>query len=125
MGKQAVMVQYPPDFARMARRSAQPCGDRACRAYLLTVSEFERLGGERWTQSFRIRLGLLANNLYAELYGKKPNKIRSSMKPEWRNRVSQYPCGILEQAYNELKSEDGRSRQLVQSFPEPSRKRES
>jgi hypothetical protein len=59
----------------------------------MTVSEFERLGGEPWTQSFRIRLGLLANKLYDELYGKKPRKVRSSTKPEWRNKVCKYPCG--------------------------------
>jgi hypothetical protein len=84
---------------------APACGDRTCRAYRLTVSEFERLGGEAWTQSFRIRLGLLANKLYADLYGKKPEKVRSSTKPDWRNMVGQYPCGILEQAYRELKRE--------------------
>jgi hypothetical protein len=74
-----------------------------CRAYHLTVSAFERLGGERWTQSFRVRLGLLANKRYAELYGKKPRKVRSSTTPNWRNKVCKYPCGILEQAYRELR----------------------
>jgi hypothetical protein len=83
------------------------CGDRTCRAYRLTVNEFERLGGEAWTQSFRIRLGLLANKLYAQLYGRKPKKVRSKTNPDWRNMVGQYPCGILEQAYKELKSESG------------------
>jgi hypothetical protein len=38
-------------------------------AYCLTVGEFERLGREPWTQSFRIRVGLLASKLYVELYG--------------------------------------------------------
>jgi hypothetical protein len=52
----------------------QACGDRTCRAYLLTVSEFEGLGGEAWTQSFRVRLGLLANKLYAELLRAKANE---------------------------------------------------
>ena len=59
----------------------------------------------RGRKSFRIRLGLLVNKLYAELYGKKPRKVRSSTKPKWRNNVCQYPCGILEQAYRELKAE--------------------
>jgi hypothetical protein len=98
------------------------CGGRTCRAYLLTVSEFERLGGEAWTQSFRVRLGLLANKRYAELYGNKPKKVRSSTNPEWRNMVGQYPCGILEQAYKELKSE---SRSSGEGVPNPSRQPES
>ena len=63
------------------------CPDRRCRAYGLTVSEFERLGGEVWTQSFRVRLGLLADKLFVELYGKKPKKVRSSTKPWWRNKA--------------------------------------
>jgi hypothetical protein len=82
------------------------CGHLHCRAYRLTISEFERLGGEAWTQSFRIRLGLLANKLYVQIYGKKPKKVRASTKPEWRNKVGKYPCGILEQACRELKAQD-------------------
>jgi hypothetical protein len=113
-----------------AERSVEPtiapsCGEQTCRAYLLTVSEFERLGGEAWTQSFRIRLGLLANKLYAELYGKKPKKVRSSTRPQWRNLVGKYPCGILERAYKELKSESGSSRELAEGVPRSSRKPES
>jgi hypothetical protein len=80
-----------------------PCGQPKCRAYQLTVGEFERLGGEPWTQSFRIRVGLLASKLYVELYGKKPKKVRSRTNPPWRNEVVAYPCGILEQAYRELR----------------------
>jgi hypothetical protein len=82
---------------------AHPCGQPICRAHYLTVSEFERLGGEHWTHSLRIRVGLLAHKLYVELYGRKPTKVRSSTKPAWRNKVGKYPCGILEQAYRELK----------------------
>ena len=69
----------------------------------MTGCEFERLGREPWTQSFRIRVGLLASKLYVELYGKEPKKVCSSTKPAWRNTVGEYPCGILEQAYRELK----------------------
>jgi hypothetical protein len=89
------------------------------------VSEFQRLGGEEWTQSFRVRLGLLANKLYAEVYGQKPPKVRASTKPEWRNLVGKYPCGILEQAYKEMKSEIESSRVLAEDGPRPSRERES
>jgi hypothetical protein len=87
------------------------CGDVTCRAYRLTVSEFEKLGGEPWTQGFRIRLGLLANKLYVEVYGEKPKKVRSSFKHGYRNTVGKYPCGILEQAYRQLKAD--REKQLT------------
>ncbi len=81
------------------------CGQPTCRAYHLTVSEFERLGGERWSQSLRVRLGLRAQKLYRELYSKKARKVRSSTRPNWRNKVGKYPCGLLEQAYRELRDQ--------------------
>jgi len=81
------------------------CGQPTCRAYHLTVSEFERLGGERWSQSLRVRLGLRAQKLYRELYSKKARKVRSSTRPNWRNKVGKYPCGLLEQAYRELRGQ--------------------
>jgi hypothetical protein len=79
------------------------CGQPVCRAYQLTVAEFERLGGEPWTQGFRVRVGLLAKKLYVEIYGNGPRKVRSTTKPGWRNKVGKYPCGVLEQAYEALK----------------------
>ena len=84
---------------------ASPCGHPKCRAYRLTVKEFERLGGEQWTQSFRVRVGLRAQRLYVELYRKQPEKVRSSPKARYKNTVGEYPCGILEQAYRQLKAE--------------------
>jgi hypothetical protein len=99
------------------------CGQPTCRAYRLTVSEFERLGGERWSQSFRVQLALRANSLHIEVYGKSANKVRSSKKREWRNKVGTYPCGILEQAYSELKrqcrdlAEDGQNLQTARCHP--------
>ena len=86
---------------------APACGFATCRAYQLTVSEFERLGGETWTQSFRISLGIRAGRLYAEVYGKAAEKVRTKFGPGWRNKVGKYPCGILEQAYRELKGTSG------------------
>jgi hypothetical protein len=84
---------------------ASPCGDPKCRAYRLTVKEFEQLGGEQWTQSFRIRVGLRARELFVKLYRRKPDRVRSSPKARHKNTVGNYPCGILEQAYRELKTE--------------------
>jgi hypothetical protein len=72
------------------------------------VSEFERLGGETWTQSFRVSLGIRAGKLYAEVYGKEAKKVRPKFRLGWRNKVGKYPCGILEQAYRELKGASGK-----------------
>src|ERR1700730_1443076 len=90
-----------------------PCGQPICRAFRLTVGEFELLGGERWTQGFRVRLGLLARKLHVELYGKPPNRVRTQIRPgwqgraarSWRNKVCKYPCGILEEACRQLKAQ--------------------
>ena len=84
---------------------ANVCGERTCRAQRLTTAEFEKLGAKSWTQSFRSRLGLRARKLFKELYGKAPNKVRSSTRLSWRNKVGKYPCGILEQAYAALIAE--------------------
>ena len=82
---------------------AVACGNLRCRAYRLTIHEFERLGGEPWTQSLRIRVGILAKKLYRQIYGRKLKKDRSSTMPSWRNKVGKYPCGILEQAHKECR----------------------
>lgn len=96
-----------------------PCGQQRCRAYRLTVSEYEELGGERWTQAFRVALGKRATQLHREIYGKRsPNG-----QNEWRNTVRTYPCGILEQAYRALEGREVFSRRLrhqpVAPDPEP------
>jgi hypothetical protein len=102
---------------------AKSCRQEKCRAYRLTVNEFERLGGERWTHSFRIRLGLLAQTLYFQIYGKKARKVRSSTVPRWRNKVGKYPCGILEQAYRKLSGEGETQGQIAMDNQENSQTR--
>jgi hypothetical protein len=82
---------------------AEDCNRPYCRAYHLTVREFCRLGGEDWSQSFVVRLGQRASAIYRSIYGKDPNQKRKSAG--WRNKVGYYPCGVLEQAYRELKGE--------------------
>ena len=84
-----------------------PCGTVKCRRFPMTLREFGELTGEVWDQSFRARLGKAASKLYREIYGKDPAKNRSRMA--WRNTVGVYPCGVLEQAYRQLKAERGDS----------------
>src|SRR5262249_1019701 len=44
-----------------------------------------------------------ASKLYREIYGEKP-KLKYSRLAK-RNHVHRYPCGILEQAYRQLKDQ--------------------
>jgi hypothetical protein len=81
----------------------EPCGALRCARYEMTQLEFRRLRGELWDQSFISRLGKTASKLYREIYQKKPTlKYSRTAK---RNHVHKYPCGILEQAYRQLKEQ--------------------
>jgi hypothetical protein len=72
---------------------------------LLTTQQFMKLGGEKWTPGFLVRVGLRASALHRELLGKAPKKQRSNVGGAHRNRVGLYPCGILEQAYRQVLAE--------------------
>lgn len=65
--------------------------------------EFRRLRGELWDQSFISKFGKRAVKLYMEIYGKKPRLKRS--RSAKRNHVTLFPCGILEQVYEQLQRE--------------------
>src|SRR5262245_28032061 len=80
-----------------------PCGSFRCARYEMTQLEFRRLRGELWDQSFISSLGKAASKFYREIYGKKP-KLKYSRIAK-RNHVHRYPCGILEQAYRQLKDQ--------------------
>ncbi|MGH1574141.1 hypothetical protein ACRAWG_30270 [Methylobacterium sp. P31] len=73
---------------------------------LLTTQQFMRLGGERWDRSFTIRVGKRARAIHEELLGREPKKIRPSVRGAYRNKVGLYPCGVLEQAYRQVRAED-------------------
>jgi hypothetical protein len=90
----------------MHQKLPSVCGQLYCRVHHLTVKEFERLGGETWSQSFRIRLGRRAKEIYSQAYRKEPKKVRSlPFRPNYKSKVNQFPCGIIEQAYRELIAE--------------------
>jgi len=65
----------------------------------MTQREFRRLRGELWDQGFMSRLGKAASRLYREIYRSDPKKTRRTAR---RDPVHKYPCGILEQAYQQL-----------------------
>jgi hypothetical protein len=81
----------------------EPCGRVYCRSYQMTLRHFGRLAGAEWDLSFRAKLGKAASKLYREIYGKDPPQQRA--RRDWRNKVAEYPCGILEQAYRQLTAE--------------------
>jgi hypothetical protein len=80
------------------------CGLPHCKAYFLSMREFQHLNGEWWSHSFVTRLGLRARKHYKALYGKSARMKRGHSTH--RNRVAKYPCGMLERAMRELKAED-------------------
>ena len=94
----------------------EPCGSFRCRRYFMTLREFGRLGGEKWSPSFASKLGKAASKLYREIYGKDPPQKRASR--DWRNKVGKYPCGILEQAYRKLTASNDKSTSTILSIPE-------
>ncbi|KAA0124285.1 hypothetical protein CIW48_08125 [Methylobacterium sp. P1-11] len=73
---------------------------------LLTTQQFMRLGGESWDRSFTIRVGKRARAIHEELLGREPKKVRPSVRGAYRNKVGLYPCGVLEQAYRQVRAED-------------------
>jgi hypothetical protein len=81
----------------------ETCGNARCARYEMTQKEFRRLRGELWDASFSSTLGKRAVKLYKEIYGKAP-RLRRSRTAD-RNHVNLFPCGILEQVYEQLKNE--------------------
>jgi hypothetical protein len=78
------------------------CGDSKCGRYSMTLAEFRRLRGEVWGPGFNSRLGKAATKLCRELYGKVPPARRYRIAG--RNKVPAYPCGVIEQAYRNLRA---------------------
>src|SRR5215467_8400312 len=76
------------------------CWNVKCVRYRMVIREYRLLRGETWDASFSSKLGKAASKLFCEIYGKSPNQRRS--KRAYRNFVTSYPCGIIEQAYKQL-----------------------
>jgi hypothetical protein len=81
----------------------EPCGNVRCVRYEMTQMEFRRLRGELWDASFISKFGKRAAKLYKDIYGKPPRLRRS--RTAKRNHVTLFPCGILEQVYEQLLQE--------------------
>ena len=81
----------------------EPCGSVRCVRYAMVIREYRILKGETWDASFTARMGKTAAKLYRELYEKHPRQMRS--RHAHRNRVTRFPCGIIEQAYRQLRSQ--------------------
>ena len=78
------------------------CGDPKCDRYSMTIAEFKLLCGEQWTSDLDAKLGWAAKKLCIQLHGKVPPKQRHRIAG--RNKVPAYPCGVLEQAYRQLRA---------------------
>ena len=79
------------------------CWNVKCVRYRMVIREYRLLRGETWDASFSSKLGKAASKLFREIYGKSPDQRRS--KRAHRNFVTSYPCGIIEQAYRQLREQ--------------------
>jgi hypothetical protein len=69
----------------------------------MAIREYRILRGEIWDASFSAKLGKAASKLYREIYAKAPASHRS--RHAHRNQVKRFPCGIVEQAYRQLREQ--------------------
>jgi hypothetical protein len=69
----------------------------------MAIREYRILRGETWDASFSAKLGKAASKLYREIYAKAPASHRS--RHAHRNPVKRFPCGIIEQAYRQLREQ--------------------
>jgi hypothetical protein len=81
------------------------CADPTCARYEMSQLEFRRLRGELWDMGFISKFGKLASKLYREIYKKHPDIKRRPRPGQKRWPVHRYPCGILEQAYRQLREQ--------------------
>jgi hypothetical protein len=79
------------------------CLDMRCAAHVMTLLQFRRLRGEYWDGKFNKLVSLRAKQLHDEVYKEAPKKQYSRRAN--RNSVNFYPCGILEQAYRQIRAE--------------------
>lgn len=79
------------------------CGNTRCVRYEMTQMEFRRLRGELWDASFTSKFGKRAVKLFKDIYGKAPRLKRS--RTAKRNPVNLFPCGVLEQVYDQMMAE--------------------
>jgi hypothetical protein len=79
------------------------CGNPKCDRYSMTVAEFKLLCGAQWGSGFDAKLGWAAKKLCLQIHGKVPPKQRHRIAA--RNKVPAYPCGVLEQAYRQLRTD--------------------
>jgi len=82
---------------------SEPCLNVRCVRYAMAIREYRILRGETWDASFSAKLGKAASKLYREIYAKAPASHRS--RHAHRNAVKRFPCGIIEQAYRQLREQ--------------------
>jgi hypothetical protein len=90
------------------------CAGTPCVFYEVTQGEFRRRLGKKWGPSFNAKFGKRATKLYRALFKKEPPYREST--DDQRDPVNIYPCGLLEQAYAQLRAEGA---ELDKPYREP------
>jgi len=81
--------------------AGEVCRDPHCGHGLIPLREFRAKRSEDWSSSFSAKLGKLAAKLYRQRYA----ADAVSVKLRVGNPVHLFPCGIIEQAYLQLRSQ--------------------
>jgi len=76
------------------------CSNANCVHGVLTLRDYRSMLCEQWDQSFSNQLSLATKRLYATNYNKPPLQTN----PDGKAYRSCYPCGIVEQAYLDLRA---------------------
>ena len=76
------------------------CGNANCVHGAIMLRDYRSMLGEQWDHSFTNNLSITARSLYRMKYGTRPPRA----KRDKGQSVSCYPCGIIEEAYLDLRA---------------------
>jgi len=76
------------------------CSNASCAHGVKTLRDYRSMLCEQWDQSFSNQLSLATRRLYATKYNEPPPQAN----PDGKAYRSCYPCGVIEQAYLDLRA---------------------
>jgi hypothetical protein len=77
-----------------------PCSNPNCVHAVRRLRDYRSILGERWDHSFTNNLAVTVRRLYRLRYNARPPRAKLDKGPS----VSCYPCGMIEQAYLDLRA---------------------
>ena len=77
-----------------------PCSNSNCVHAVIMLRDYRSMLDERWDHSFTNNLSIAARTLYRLRYNARQPRAKLDKGPT----ISCYPCGIIEQAYLDLRA---------------------